>query len=84
MRASQKMPNLKELRPFDSCLTLGRVVLSSCPQYLTAENVLETLDRYRIAEALVHANHARLVHHQRIPRRIDRSHQVEFPNRTLR
>ena len=59
MRAPEKMPNLSDLRLFDSCVTLGRIVFSRCPQYLTPENILETLDRYHIVEALVHENHAR-------------------------
>jgi len=62
MRALKKMPDLKDLRPFDSCVTLGWNVLSRCPQPLTVQNILETLDRYQIAEALVHEYHARLIY----------------------
>ena len=62
MRASKKMPDLKTLRLFDSCVTLGRMVLSTVPQVLTARNILETLDRYGIAEALVHEHHARTIY----------------------
>ena len=62
MRASSQMPMLKDLRLFDSCVTLGWHVLSSCPQHLTTENILETLDRYQIVEALVHEYHARLIY----------------------
>jgi predicted TIM-barrel fold metal-dependent hydrolase len=59
------MPAIEDLRPFDSCVTLGRVVHSAYPQYLpTAESVLEMMDRYGIAEALVHDHHARLVYPQ--------------------
>lgn len=62
MRATRKMPDLEGLRLFDSCLTLGRFVLAGCPQYLTAESALAAMDRYGIAEALVHDCHARQVH----------------------
>lgn len=62
MRAKQKMPSLESLRLFDSCVTLGRVVHSRYPEYLTSDNVLKMLDRYNIAEALVHEHHARLVY----------------------
>ena len=62
MRAKQTMPSLESLRLFDSCLTIGRIVHSRYPQSITPENVLETLDRFNIAEALVHDHHARLVH----------------------
>ncbi len=62
MRVSEKMPDLKDLQPFDSCVTLGRIILSAIPRYLTARNILETLDRYGMAEALVHEHHARTVY----------------------
>lgn len=62
MCALKKMPDLKDLRPFDSCVTLGRYVLSRYPEPLTVQNILETLDRYQIAEALVHEYHARLIY----------------------
>ena len=63
MQATQKMPGIEAMRPFDSCVTLGRVVDSGCPQCLpTAERVLEMMDRYKVAEALVHDHHARLVY----------------------
>lgn len=62
MCASKRMPDLKALRLFDSCVTLGRIVLSTLPQVLTARNILETLDRYGIAEALVHEHHARTIY----------------------
>jgi len=62
MRADEKAPSLKELQLFDGCVTLGRIVHSGYPESLTAANILETLDRYCIAEALVHDHHARLLH----------------------
>lgn len=56
------MPSLESLRLFDACVTLGRIVYSRCPQHIPPENVLEMLERFGIAEALVHDHHARLVH----------------------
>jgi predicted TIM-barrel fold metal-dependent hydrolase len=62
MRAKTKMPGLEDLRLFDSCVTLGRIVHSAVPEYLTRENILQVMDKYEIAEALVHDNHARLTY----------------------
>ena len=63
MDATEKMPDIKAMRPFDSCVTLGRVIDPRCPECLpTAESVLMMMDRYRTAEALVHEHHARLVY----------------------
>ncbi len=62
MRAIPEAPDLTSLKPFDSCVTLGRVVHSKFPEYLTAENVLEVMDRYHIEEALVHSQHARAIY----------------------
>jgi predicted TIM-barrel fold metal-dependent hydrolase len=60
MKAVVKMPHILDLRPFDSCVTLGTVVYTGCPRCLpTAEDVLEMMDRYHIAEALIHEHHAR-------------------------
>jgi predicted TIM-barrel fold metal-dependent hydrolase len=56
------MPALNSLKLFDSCVTLGRVVLSGCPECLTPENVLAVMDKYEIQEALVHDHHARIVY----------------------
>jgi predicted TIM-barrel fold metal-dependent hydrolase len=66
-------PDLRALRLFDACVTLGRLVHSGdepsvptaavhsgYPQCLTRENIRETLDRYCIAEALVQEHHARV------------------------
>jgi predicted TIM-barrel fold metal-dependent hydrolase len=65
MRATTKMPDIRELALFDSCVTLGRSCVESVPEYLTAENVLAVMDKHDIAEALVHANEARLVRPRR-------------------
>lgn len=63
MKAATKMPDIQDLRPFDSCVTLGTVVHPQCPHCLpTAEAVLEMMDHYCIAEALVHEHHARSVY----------------------
>ena len=65
MRAVRKMPNIKDLALFDSCVTLGRACMEGVPEFLTADNVVEVLDKYDIAEALVHSNEARLVRPRR-------------------
>lgn len=63
MQATTAMPAIRDLAVFDSCVTLGRVVHTSCPEPLeTADAVLAMMDRYRIAEALVHEHHARFIH----------------------
>jgi predicted TIM-barrel fold metal-dependent hydrolase len=62
MRAKEKMPDLKSLQLFDSCVTLGRMVLAGCPEYLTPENILPVMDKYEIQEALVHNHHARVTY----------------------
>ncbi|MBI2440255.1 MAG: amidohydrolase family protein [Lentisphaerae bacterium] len=61
MRATQEIPDLTSLRLFDSCVTMGRIVHSGLPS-LTSANILAMLDRYGIAEALVHEHHARTVY----------------------
>jgi len=62
MEAAPKMPDIRDLHPFDSCVTLGRVLHSDYPRCLpTADAVLAMMNRYHIAEALVHEHHARLV-----------------------
>jgi len=62
MRAVRNMPDVRDLAVFDSCVTLGRSCMESVPESLTAENVLEVMDKYDIAEALVQSNEARLVY----------------------
>lgn len=54
-----KMPGLKELGLFDSCVTLGRFSAATC--IASAAQLLSIMDRYVIAEALVHDYHARSV-----------------------
>ncbi len=61
MQANPSMPSQQELRLFDSCVTLGRFAHEGC-QALTKDNILAVLDRYGIAEALVHDYHARTVY----------------------
>jgi hypothetical protein len=65
MRATTTMPDIRELALLDSCVTLGRSCMASVPESLTAENVLAVMDKHNIAEALVHANEARLVRPRR-------------------
>ncbi len=81
MQALGKMPAIGGLRPFDSCVTLGRSCLEEVPEYLTAENVLEVMDAHDIAEALVHSNEARLVRprrrgNQRLLKRLEGSQRL--------
>ena len=47
MQAVSKMPAIRDLHLFDSCVTLGRIVYSKCPECLpTADSLLEMMDRY--------------------------------------
>ena len=62
MRAAEPMPDVRKLRLFDSCMTLGRGVLKGCPEWITADNVLALMDRYDVAAALVHEVHARVTY----------------------
>jgi len=65
MRATTPRPNITDLKLLDSCVALGRPCMRGVPEYLTAENVLAVMDKYDIAEALVHSNEARLIHPRR-------------------
>ena len=58
--APQKMPGLKELKLFDSCVTLGQFTAENCIS--TSDQLLSIMDRYFIDEALVHDYHARSVY----------------------
>ena len=58
--ALQKMPGLKELKLFDSCVTLGQFTAENCIS--TSDQLLSIMDRYFIEEALVHDYHARSVY----------------------
>ena len=60
MRAKGKNPSLESLEPFDSCLTIGRILMPDASVELTAKTVIKMMDRYLIAEALVHEHHARM------------------------
>lgn len=60
MEAKPLMPDLNDLRLFDSCVTLGRFINQACIP--TAAELIAILDRYCIAEALVHEYHARGVY----------------------
>jgi hypothetical protein len=63
VQAASKVPAVRDLRLFDSCVTVGRVVLAGCPEcFADAAAVLAMMDRYDIAEALVHDHHARVLH----------------------
>jgi predicted TIM-barrel fold metal-dependent hydrolase len=62
MRAKAHTPSLEFLKPFDSSVSLGRIVLPGQACFPTAESLLAMMDRYGIAEALVHEYHARVVH----------------------
>ena len=60
MQSIPVMPDLKQLGLFDSCVTIGRFVHDPCIEDATA--LLSIMDRYRIAEAMVHEFHARAVY----------------------
>lgn len=60
MEAKPIMPELRRLGLFDSCVTLGRFVNQAAIE--DAPALLAILDRYRIAEAMVHEFHARFVY----------------------
>lgn len=60
--ASQKIPGLKELKLFDSCVTLGKFTAENCIS--SSDQLLSIMDRYFIEEALVHDYHARCIYPQ--------------------
>jgi len=63
MESKPAAPSLESLSIFDTCLTMGRLATSQAPEPLPdAQAVLAMMDRYDIAEALVHEHHARVVH----------------------
>jgi predicted TIM-barrel fold metal-dependent hydrolase len=62
MESTPQMPSLRSLELFDGCVTFGQFVSAGCAARITRENVLSVLDRYGIAEAMVHHEHARIVH----------------------
>jgi len=59
MRTSKEIPSIKDLEPFDACVTIGRSCLPDVPNLVSAEDVLEMMDKHDIAEALVQSNEAR-------------------------
>jgi predicted TIM-barrel fold metal-dependent hydrolase len=61
MQPARRIPDIGQLGLFDSCVTLGRLCVGGVVESLTADNVLAVMDKHDIAEALVHANEARLV-----------------------
>jgi len=61
MEAKTKAPDIASLRLFDSCVTLGRTVCPGVPESLTPDNILQVMDKYDIAEALVHDHEARMI-----------------------
>lgn len=62
MRATREVPHIRDLRLFDSCVTLGRMARAGTPMWLTTENILGVMDKYDIAEALVHHTEARITY----------------------
>jgi predicted TIM-barrel fold metal-dependent hydrolase len=60
MESRPRMPGLQELKLFDSCVTLGRFTGPHC--ITNADELLEIMDHYGIAEALVHDYHARVIY----------------------
>lgn len=59
MRAIPVAADLNRLELFDSCISLGRIVHSKYPESLDVRSAIAMMDRYHIAEALVHEHHAR-------------------------
>ncbi len=57
---AQQAPHIRDLRPFDTCVTLGYMT-AGVPS-LVSENILSVMDKHDIAEALVHNNEARVVY----------------------
>ena len=60
MEAKTRMPSIRELDPFDTCVVVGRLADRSVPVNLTRDNILAMMDRHGIQEALVTSNFARL------------------------
>jgi predicted TIM-barrel fold metal-dependent hydrolase len=59
-KSKTKVPELKDLHLFDSCVTLGRFVNEVWIDGVS--DLLAIMDRYQIEEALVHEFHARAVY----------------------
>jgi predicted TIM-barrel fold metal-dependent hydrolase len=60
MEATSQAPHIKDLRLFDTCVTLG--TMTANVPCLTPDNVLDVMDKHDIAEALVVNNEARVVY----------------------
>lgn len=60
MQAARQAPSIRDLRPFDTCVTLGYMT-AGVPS-LTPDIILDVMDKHDIAEALVHNNEARVVY----------------------
>lgn len=62
MKSKDKMPDIKKLRLFDACVTMGRVILKKAVNdFTTAEPLVDMMNRYQISDALVHDYSARLL-----------------------
>lgn len=70
MQTAATVPTLKSLDVFDSCVTLGEFTYSAFPTRISRLNILAVLDRYGIAEAMVHHQHARTVHPRSLGNRL--------------
>lgn len=60
MQSVSQAPAIRDLRLFDTCVTLG--YMTAGVQSLTTENILAIMDKHDIAEALMHNNEARVVY----------------------
>jgi len=65
MRARRTAPRVRDLRLFDSCVTLGRMARAGTPEWLTPDSLLAVMDKHDIAEALVHRVEARMTYPRR-------------------
>ena len=61
MEATKKAPDVAGLEVLDTCVTLGRTVGACPPPWLGPDNILDVMDKYDIAEALVHSSEARMI-----------------------
>lgn len=60
MQATEQIPAITDLQPFDICVVVGRLSDARVRENLTQTNILQVLDLYGIAEALITSNFARL------------------------
>lgn len=80
MKAREPIPAIADLRPFDTCVVVGRLSDAGVRENLTQANILPTLDLFGIAEALVTSNFSRL----HSPHRRGNLWTVEFCRRSPR